>query len=336
MTAPDRNIALEMVRATEAAAMTAGRWMGRGDKNGADGAAVDAMRFMLNNVAMDGEIIIGEGEKDEAPMLFNGEKLGLGGAPQVDIAVDPIDGTRLTAEGLPNAVSVVAFAEKGTMYNPQHIFYMNKIATGPRAAHAIDIEASAADNIKAVAKALNKSVEDVTVIILDRPRHEELIKEIRAMKARIRLIRDGDVAGALSTCKPNSGIDLLMGIGGSPEAVITACAIKCVGGNMQCKLWPRNEEEIAKCKEKNMDITKVLKLDDLVATDNVYFAATGVTDGDWVKGVRYTGDAVYTSSLVMRAKSGTIRYIDAIHNIKKLNEISGKRYETGDYTPSFL
>lgn len=336
MSTPDRNIALEMVRATEAAAMTAGRWMGRGDKNSADGAAVDAMRFMLNNVHMDGRIVIGEGEKDEAPMLFNGEKLGLGGEPQVDIAVDPIDGTRLTAEGQPNAVSVVAFADRGTMFDPKHIFYMKKIATGPRAAAVIDINKSATENIQAVAKALNKGVEDVTVIVLDRPRHDDLIKEIREAGARIRLIRDGDVAGALSTCKPDAGIDLLMGIGGSPEAVITACAFKCVGGNMQCQLWPRNDEEREKCKEYGMDVDKVLTLDDLVATDNVFFAATGVTDGDWLKGVRYTGDAAYTSSLVMRAKSGTIRYIDAIHNIKKLNEISGKMYEGKESKPSFL
>ena len=238
MSAPDRNLALEMVRATEAAAMAAGRWMGRGDKNGVDGAAVNAMRLILNTVEMDGVVVIGEGEKDEAPMLFNGEELGCAKEPQVDIAVDPIDGTRLTALGLPNAVSVVAFSERDTLFNPQHIFYMYKIATGPYAAHAINIEATPTDNIRAVARALRKSVEDVTVVILDRPRHEELIKEVRSLHARIRLIPDGDVAGALSTCKPNSGIDLLMGIGGSPEAVITACAFKCVGGNMQCTLWP--------------------------------------------------------------------------------------------------
>ena len=285
---------------------------------------------------MDGIVVIGEGEKDEAPMLFNGEKLGAGKNPQVDIAVDPIDGTRLVAQGLPNAVSVVAFAERGTMYDPKHIFYMNKIATGPQAAHAINIQATPTENIKAVAAALKKSVEDITVIVLDRPRHEELIKEIRSLHARIRLIPDGDVAGALSTCKPNSGIDLLMGIGGSPEAVITACAVKCVGGNMQCMLHPRNDEEREKCKENGMDYNKVLELNDLVSCDNVFFAATGVTDGDWVKGVRYDGDVVHTSSLVMRAKSGTIRYIDAIHNIQKLNVISGIKYGADDVEPSFL
>ena len=326
MAAPDRNLALEMVRATEAAAMCAGRWMGRGDKNGVDGAAVNAMRFILNNVNMDGRVVIGEGEKDEAPMLFNGEHLGMGADPQVDIAVDPIDGTRLTSLGLPNAVSVVAFSERGSMFNPEHIFYMDKIATGPYAAHAINIEATPSDNIRAVARALRKSVEDVTVVVLDRPRHAELIKEIRSMHSRIRLIPDGDVSGALSTCKPHSGIDMLMGVGGSPEAVITACAIKCVGGNMQCKLWPRNDEEREKCKEKGMDVNKVLHLNDLVSSDNVYFAATGVTDGDWVKGVRYASDGILTSSIVMRAKSGTIRYVDAIHNAQKLDEISGIRY----------
>lgn len=336
MSAPDRNLALEMVRATEAAAMSAGRWMGRGDKNGADGAAVNAMRFMLNNVNMDGIVVIGEGVKDEAPMLFNGEKLGNGKDMKVDIAVDPIDGTRLCAQGLPNAVSVVAFADRGSMYDPKHIFYMDKIATGPFAAHAINIEASPAENVRAVARALKKSVEDVTVVVLDRPRHEALIKEIRDLHARIRLIPDGDVAGALSTCNPRSGIDLLMGIGGSPEAVITACAVKCVGGNMQCKLWPRDDEEREKCKENNMDVNKVLHLHDLVACSNVFFAATGVTDGDWLKGVRYYGDVVKTSSLVMRAKSGTIRHIDALHNVAKLDEISNIKYGAHSKTASFL
>jgi len=336
MAAPDRNIALEMVRATEAAAMAAGRWMGRGDKNGVDGAAVNAMRFMLNNVFMDGVVVIGEGEKDEAPMLFNGEKLGMGNDPTVDIAVDPIDGTRLCAQGLPNAVSVVAFSERGTMFNPQHIFYMDKIAAGPYAAHVINIEATPTDNIKSVARALKKSIEDVTVVVLDRPRHEELIKEIRSVHARIRLIPDGDVSGALSTCNPDSGIDLLMGIGGSPEAVITACAIKCVGGNMQCKLWPRNDEEREKCKEKKMDVSKVLTLNDLVASNNVFFAATGVTDGDWLKGVRYNGGSVTTSSLVMRAKSGTMRYVDAVHDLTKLDVFSNIKYGAPSSSVSFL
>ncbi|MDR1943489.1 MAG: class II fructose-bisphosphatase, partial [Synergistaceae bacterium] len=319
MSSPDRNIALEMVRATEAAAMSASRWMGRGDKNGVDGAAVNAMRFVLNTVQMDGVVVIGEGEKDCAPMLFNGERLGRGDDPKVDIAVDPVDGTRLTALGLPNAVSVVAFAERGTLYDPKHIFYMEKIATGPASAGAININAPISDNIKSVAKALGKRVEDVTVVVLDRPRHENIIREVREVSARIRLIMDGDVAGALSTCKSDSGIDLLLGIGGSPEAVITACAIKCVGGNMQCKLWPRNEEETNICRENGMDLNKILTLDDLVASDNVYFAATGVTDGDWLSGVKYVGDTIKTSSLVMRSISGTIRYIHAEHKYRKLD-----------------
>jgi fructose-1,6-bisphosphatase II len=291
-----------------------------------DGAAVNAMRYVLNTVRMDGVVVIGEGEKDEAPMLFNGEKLGRGGEPKVDIAVDPIDGTRLTALGLPNAVSVVAFAERGTMYDPKHVFYMDKIATGPASADAIDINAPIADNIRSVAKSLGKRVEDVTVILLDRPRHEKIIKEVREVSARIRLIMDGDVAGALATCKSGSGIDLLVGIGGSPEAVITACAIKCVGGNMQCKLWPRSVEEANKCKDAGMDLNKVLTLNDLVSSDNVYFAATGVTDGDWLGGVKIFGDTIKTYSLVMRSKSGTIRYINAEHKYKKLDMLGDVNY----------
>lgn len=319
-------MALELVRATESAAMAAGRWMGRGDKNGADKAAVDAMRYMLNTIHMNGVVVIGEGEKDEAPMLFNGEILGTGEPPEVDIAVDPIDGTRLCAEGQPNAVSVVAVAEKGSLYDPKHIFYMDKIATGPEAAHVIDIEAPIEENIRKVASALKKSVEDVTVVVLDRPRHEDLIKRIRVMRARIRLIRDGDVAGALMTCKDDSGIDLLLGIGGSPEAVISACAIKCVGGNMQCKLWPRNEEEASRCRDLGMDLDRVLTLNDLVSSDNVFFAATGITDGEFLKGVKYHGDRIKTTSMVMRSKSGTIRYVEAIHQLDKLEKISGIEY----------
>ncbi|HOM24719.1 MAG TPA: class II fructose-bisphosphatase [Thermosynergistes sp.] len=326
MAVPDRNMALELVRVTEAAAMAAGRWMGRGDKNAADGAAVEAMRFMLNTVRMDGVVVIGEGEKDEAPMLYNGERLGSESEPQVDIAVDPIDGTRLTAMGLPGAVSVVAVAERGTMYDPRHIFYMNKIATGPEAASEIDIEAPVRENLARVAKAKRKSVEDITVVILDRPRHEGLIKEIRSAGARIRLIQDGDISGALTTCMPGSGIDLLLGIGGSPEAVVSACAIKCVGGNMVCKLWPRNDDEASRCRELGMDLDAVLGLDDLVDSNNVFFAATGVTDGELLRGVRYEGEHIRTHSLVMRSLSGTIRYIEAIHRLSKLQTISDISY----------
>jgi fructose-1,6-bisphosphatase II len=330
MNTPERNMALELVRATEAAAMAAGRWMGRGEKNASDKAAVDGMRFMLNTIEMNGTIVIGEGEKDEAPMLYNGEKLVTGNPPEVDIAVDPIDGTRLLSLGRPNAVSVVALSERNTMYDPKHIFYMNKIAVGPEAAGVIDIEAPVSDNLEKVAKVLGKSVEDVTVVLLDRPRHEQLIAEIRQCGARIRLISDGDIAGALMTCKSGSGIDMLIGIGGSPEAVVSACALKCVGGCMQCKLWPRNSEEAAKCRELGMDINSILGLDDLVASDNVFFAATGITDGEMLKGVRYEGDRIVTNSIVMRSKSGTIRYIDAIHSLRKLDMISNI-----DYGPRF-
>ena len=330
MNKPERNMALELVRATEAAAMSAGRWMGRGNKNASDNAAVNGMRFMLNTIEMDGIIVIGEGEKDEAPMLFNGEKLGTGNPPEVDIAVDPIDGTRLLSLGRPNAISVVALSERDTMFNPEHIFYMNKIAVGPEAAGAIDIEAPVSNNLFRVAKALDKSVEDVTVIVLDRPRHEQLITEIRETGARIRLISDGDIAGALMTCKPGIGIDMLIGIGGSPEAVVSACALKCVGGFMQCKLWPRNSEEAARCRELGMDLNAVLELDDLVSSDNVFFAATGVTDGELLSGVRYEGTKIRTNSIVMRSKSGTIRYIEAIHSLEKLDVISNI-----DYGPRF-
>jgi fructose-1,6-bisphosphatase II len=324
-------MALELVRATEAAAMAAGRWMGRGDKNASDNAAVNAMRYMLNTISMNGVVVVGEGEKDEAPMLYSGEVLGTGDEPPVDIAVDPIDGTRLLALGRPNAISVVALSERGTMYDPKHIFYMNKIAAGPEAAEVIDIEAPIAENLKGVAKALHKSVEDVTVVVLDRPRHEQIISEIRSAGARIRLIPDGDIAGALMTCREESGIDLLVGIGGSPEAVVSACALKCVGGNMQCKLWPRNSEEAARCRELGMDLRQVLSINDLVSSDNVFFAATGVTDGELLKGVRYEGSRIRTASLVMRSKSGTIRYVDAIHSLRKLEMFSdieyGPRYD---------
>ncbi|MDT8284540.1 MAG: class II fructose-bisphosphatase [Thermovirgaceae bacterium] len=330
MKKPERNMALELVRATEAAAMAAGRWMGRGDKNASDNAAVKGMRFMLDTIEMDGIIVIGEGEKDEAPMLYNGEKLGTGNLPSVDIAVDPIDGTRLLALGRPNAISVVALSERNTMFDPKHIFYMNKIAVGPDAAGAVDIEAPVSDNISRVARALDKSVEDVTVIVLDRPRHEQLITEIRQTGARIKMISDGDIAGALMTCKPGIGIDMLIGIGGSPEAVISACALKCVGGFMQCKLWPRNSDEAVKCRESGMDLGAVLGLDDLVSSDNVFFSATGITDGELLKGVRYEGKNIQTNSIVMRSKSGTIRYIDATHSLNKLDIISSI-----DYGPRF-
>lgn len=326
MAVPDRNMALELVRGTEAAAIAAGRWMGRGDKNAVDGAAVHAMRNMLNSVAMNGVVVIGEGEKDKAPMLFNGEKLGTGSEPEVDIAVDPVDGTRLTSLGLPGAISVVALAEKGTMYNPGNIFYMNKIVTGPDAVGSIDLNASVEENISKVAMAKKKSIDDITVVVLDRPRHEDLISEIRKVGARIKLIPDGDVAGALLTCRPQGGTDILMGIGGAPEAVITACAIKALGGDMQCKLWARDARDAAKAKEQGLSLEQVIGLNDLVSSENVFFAATGVTDGEFLEGVRYEGSFIRTSSLVLRSKSGTARYVEGIHRPAKLQEISDVDY----------
>lgn len=324
---PDRNLALEFCRGTEAAAMAAGRMMGRGDKNAADGAAVNAMRYMLNTVDMDGCVVIGEGEKDEAPMLFNGEHLGTKNGAEVDIAVDPIDGTTLTAKGLSGAISVVAGAPKGTMFNPKTVFYMNKIAVGPEAKDVINIEDSVAENIRRIAEAKHKSIGDVTVVVLDRPRHDNLIREIREAGARIKMISDGDIAGALLTCKAERGADVLMGIGGTPEAVITACAIKAMGGNMQGKLWARDDAERQKGIDAGMDFDKVLSINDLVSSDDVFFAATGITDGDFLKGVRYDGSRIHTSSLVMRSKSGTVRYIDAVHSLEKLNRVSGIDYK---------
>ncbi len=316
---PDRNLALELVRVTEAAAMAAARQMGRGDKISADQAAVNAMRFMFNTVDMDGIVVIGEGEKDEAPMLYNGEQLGTGTPPQVDIAVDPIDGTRLTALGLPGAVAVVALAERGTMFNPGNIVYANKIAVGPDARGTIDINAPVKDNLAKVAKALGKDVNDLTVVILDRDRHKELIRQVRQCGARIKLISDGDVAGALSTAMNNSGEDILMGIGGSPEAVITAAALKCMGGEIQCKLWPRDEKEGMMARDHGLDLDRVLTTSDLVGGDNVFFAVTGITAGQLVDGVRFGGNTVYTSSIVMRSLSGTVRRIESEHHLNKLS-----------------
>jgi fructose-1,6-bisphosphatase II len=319
---PDRNLALELVRATEAAALAAGRWMGRGDKIGADQAAVDAMRLSLNSIVMDGVVVIGEGEKDEAPMLYNGEVLGTGDPPPVDIAVDPIDGTRLTSLGLPGALAVVALSERGTMYFPGHIVYMNKIAVGPEAKGLIDINAPVEENLKKVAKAKERDVDDLTVVILDRPRHEQLISEVRAAGARIKLIPDGDIAGGLMTAIEDIGLDILMGIGGSPEAVVTACALKCIGGEIQCKLWPRSEEERQKALDEGLDLERVLTTNDLAQGDNVFFAATGVTDGEFLQGVKYFGSGAKTYSIVMRSKSGTVRSVEATHKWEKLMRFS--------------
>ncbi len=321
-TAPDRNLALELVRATEAAAMAAGRWMGRGDKIAADQAAVTAMRTMFNTISMDGVVVIGEGEKDQAPMLYNGERLGTGEPPLVDIAVDPIDGTRLTALGLPGAITVAAVAERGTLYNPQHIVYMNKIAVGPQAKGAVSLDAPVKDNLRRVAKALDKDLNDLTVVVLDRPRHADLLKDIRAMGARIKLIPDGDVSGGLLTAVAESGVDMLMGIGGSPEAVITACALKCLGGEIQCKLWPRDEEERRRGLEIGLELERVFTTDDLVGSGNIFFAATGVTDGEWLRGVKYAGTGAHTTSIVMRSRSGTVRKVEASHRLEKLAQFT--------------
>jgi fructose-1,6-bisphosphatase II len=324
---PDRNLALDLVRVTEAAALAAGRWIGRGDKIAADQAAVDAMRLILNTIEMDGVIVIGEGEKDAAPMLYNGERLGTGQPPRVDIAVDPIDGTRPTVTGGPGALAVVALAERGSMYAPGSLVYMNKLAVGPDASNSIDINAPVEANLKAVAHAKGRDIDDLMVIILDRPRHTELIAEVRRVGARIQLISDGDVSAAISTCIPDSGIDLLMGIGGSPEAVIAASAVKCLGGAMQCKLWARDDNERRYALEHEMDLNNVLTVDDLVNGDDIFFAATGITDGELTEGVKYYGGGANTSSVVMRSKSGTIRYIKATHRWDKLMRFSQIRFD---------
>jgi fructose-1,6-bisphosphatase II len=315
---PDRNLAMELVRVTEAAAMAGGRWVGRGDKNGADGAAVEAMRMLVQSVSMNGVVVIGEGEKDDAPMLYNGERVGTGEGPEVDVAVDPIDGTTLTSKGMPNALSVLAVAERGTMYDPSAVFYMEKLAAGPEAADVVDITAPIAENIRRVAKAKGEGVEDVTVCILDRPRHDAMVKEIRETGARIKFITDGDVAGAIMAARPGTGVDLLVGIGGTPEGIIVACAMKCLGGVIQGRLWPVDDEERQRAIDAGHDLGRVLTTDDLVTSDNVFFVATGVTDGELVKGVRYRGGGALTHSIVMRSKSGTIREIKSEHSFGKL------------------
>ncbi|MCX6056512.1 MAG: class II fructose-bisphosphatase [Chloroflexi bacterium] len=325
-TTPTRNLALDLVRVTEAAALAAGRHMGRGDKILADGAAVDAMRLMLNTVQMDGIIVIGEGEKDEAPMLFNGEKMGTGVPPLVDIAVDPIDGTRPLAHGLSNSIATVALAPRGTMFDPRPFFYMHKIAVGPIAKDVIDIEAPVVDNLKKVARAKGERVEDLTVVVLDRPRHEKLIAEIRKAGARIRLIPDGDVAGALMSAMPETNIDMLLGIGGTPEGVLAAAGLRCMGGMIMGKLFPRNQYEVDQAKKMGVDFNKPLLMDDLISSDDVFFAATGITSGDLLEGVSYFRDGAKTDSLVMRGLTGTVRRIIATHRLSKLSEISSIQY----------
>ncbi len=320
--APDRNLALELVRVTEAAAMAAGRWIGRGDKISADQAAVDAMRVVLDTVSMNGVVVIGEGEKDEAPMLFNGEEIGNGHGPEVDVAVDPLEGTRLTALGMPNAIATVALAERGTMFFPGAAVYMDKIACGPEAAAVIDIEAPPAENVRRVAKALGISASEVAVVVLDRDRHADLIAELREVGAKVLLITDGDVAPAIAAAQPGTGVHLLMGVGGTPEGVLSAAALKCVGGEILGKLWPRSDEERQSLVDDGFDLDRVLTTDDLVGSQNVFFAATGVTTGALLRGVRYTRDGATTDSIVMRSRSGTVRRIEATHAFQKLEEIS--------------
>ncbi|XVX21198.1 class II fructose-bisphosphatase [Actinomycetota bacterium] len=321
--APDRNLALELVRVTEAAAIAGGRWVGKGDKNAADGAAVEAMRTLISTVDMNGTVVIGEGEKDEAPMLYNGEQVGNGNGAECDVAVDPIDGTTLTAKGMSNAIAVMAVADRGSMYDPSAVFYMEKLVTGPEAADAVDINKSVADNIRAVAEAKNEGPEDVTVVMLDRPRHEKLAQEVREAGARIRFISDGDVAGAIAAARPGTGIDLLLGIGGTPEGIIAACAIKCIGGTIQGRLWPQDDAERQRAIDAGHDLDRVLTTDDLVTGENCFFVATGITDGELLRGVRYHGGEAITSSLVMRSKSGTVRTVEAHHKLSKLQAYRG-------------
>jgi fructose-1,6-bisphosphatase II len=324
---PERNLAMELVRVTEAAAMAAARWVGRGDKNGADGAAVNAMRTLVSSVAMNGVVVIGEGEKDEAPMLFNGEQIGDGFGAAADVAVDPIDGTTLAAKGMPNAISVIAVAERGSMFDPSAVFYMKKLVVGPESAGKVDIDAPVAWNLEQVARAKDESIADLTVCLLDRPRHDELAQQIRDAGARIKFITDGDVAGAVMAARAGTGVDILMGIGGTPEGIITACAMTCLGGEIQGKLWPVDEAERQRALDAGHDLNKVLGTTDLVTGDNNFFCATGITDGELMEGVRYTPNGPTTHSIVMRSKSGTIREIKSEHRIAKLS-----RYSAVDFT----
>ena len=323
---PDRNLALDLVRVTESAAMGAGRWIGRGDKNAADRAAVDAMRAMLDTVSMNGTVVIGEGEKDEAPMLFNGEPVGDGTGPAVDVAVDPLEGTRLTALGQPTAITVIALAERGTMFFPGAALYMEKIAVGPEAIDAIDIEASPTDNVLAVAEAKGVTPRQLSVVVLERERHADLIAELRDAGAKVNLIRDGDVAPAIAAASAGTGVDMLYGIGGTPEGVISAAALKCVGGGIQGRLWPRDDAERQKLAEAGLDPGRVLHTDELVSGDDVFVAATGVTTGSLLRGVRYLPNGAVTDSIVMRSRSGTVRRVEATHALDKLEALTGREY----------
>jgi fructose-1,6-bisphosphatase II len=325
--APDRNLALELVRVTEAGAMAAGRWVGRGDKEGGDGAAVDAMRKLINSIQMRGVVVIGEGEKDNAPMLFNGEEVGDGTGPEVDVAVDPIDGTTLMSKGMPGAVSVLAVAERGAMFDPSAVFYMEKIAVGPDCADVVDLTAGVRENLRRIAKAKRSTVSDVTVCILDRPRHQKLVEEVRAAGATIKFISDGDISGAISAARVDSDVDVLMGIGGTPEGITAACALKCLGGAIQARLWPHDDAERERALAAGHDLDRVLTTDDLVTGDNCFFVATGVTSGDLLRGVRYRAGGAHTQSIVMRSKSGTIRVIESYHRLEKLALYSAVDFE---------
>lgn len=328
----DRNLALDLVRVTEGAALAAARWMGRGNKNKSDAAAVNAMRLLLGQINIDGVVVIGEGEKDEAPMLYNGERIGsavenqTGDKQQVDIAVDPIDGTRLLSLGLANSLSVIAIADRGSMFAPGHIVYMDKICVGPAARGLINIDAPVEQNLKAVAKAKGKPVQDLVAVILDRPRNQKYIDAVRECGARLKLVPDGDVAAGISTALESIGVDILFGIGGSPEGVIAAAALKCMGGDMQCKLWPRDEMEREYARQMGFDLNKVLTLNDLVNSDNVFFSATGITDGEMLRGVHYTANGATSESLVMRSRSGTVRRIASTHRLEKLDRYSQVEY----------
>lgn len=322
----ERNIAMELVRVTESAAMSAARYLGRGDKILVDESAVNAMRNVLGFVRMDGIVVIGEGEKDEAPMLFIGEKIGDGTEPKVDIAVDPIDGTTLTARGLPGAISVVALSARGTMHCPRNFVYMNKIAVGAEARDSIDINASVDDNLINIAAAKRKKVSEITVVVLDRPRHETLLRDIRNAGARVKLISDGDISAAIEAALPETDVDVLMGVGGTPEGVLSAAAILCTGGAIQCKAWPRDEKEKADAIARGEDIEKVYKTNDLINTDDVFFAATGVSSGALLRGVRYFSGGAQTQSIAMRGRSGTMRWVDARHNFEKLEKLDIEKY----------
>jgi fructose-1,6-bisphosphatase II len=327
---PDRNLALELVRVTEAAAMAAGRWVGRGDKNGADGVAVNAMRVMISTIGMRGTVVIGEGEKDNAPMLFNGEQVGDGTGPECDVAVDPIDGTTLTAKGMTNAVSVLAVAPRGSMYDPSAVFYMEKLVTGPEARDVVDIRNPVAENIHQVAKAKGLRPADVTVVVLDRPRHAGLVEEIRATGAMIKFISDGDVAGAIMAARPDTGIDLMLGIGGTPEGIIAACALKAIDGVIQGRLWPQDDDERQRALDAGhvLEPEHMLTTDELVTGDDVFFVATGITDGELMRGVRYRANGATTHSLVMRSRSGTVRSITAEHRLEKLRPFSAIDFDS--------